>query len=92
MADGMLEGTGRLLVKGTDLGQVEYEITVSGGSGLKDITGTIYADSMILKQAYDANGAVLVLDTGKHANVLVTEVQIGLDAAPMRVNTDITKP
>lgn len=81
-----VQGTGKLIVKDEDLGEVNYKISVFQARGLKDVNGTLYADWKVLHKALEAKGADLILETGQRLEVLVKSIRVGEDAAPIHVN------
>ncbi len=81
-----VQGTGKLIVKDEDFGEVGYEISVFQARALKEVNGTLYADEAVLYKAFEAQEADLILETGQRLKVLVKSIKVGEDAAPIHVN------
>jgi len=81
-----VEGTGRLIVDGEDLGEARYDIAVSQDGTLKSVGGTLYADWRILTKALDARKATLISENGQDLEVLVYSCNAGEDWGLIHVN------
>ena len=66
-------GVGRVIVDGNDIGEAEYEISVSQPRHLKEARGSIIADSGVIWAVYQSGkNAVLALEDGKTVSFLIT--------------------
>ena len=75
---GTLHGEGTLLVQeGRQLGQVIYEIDVYVDHGAKSANGQIEAENRILDEAFRAEDATIVLDSGRCIQVVLSDPQGG---------------
>ena len=82
---GTLHGEGTLLIQeGRRLGQVIYEIDGYVDGGGKSASGQIEAESRILDEAFRAEEATIVLDTGRCIHIVVSD-PLGEGAAEVRV-------
>ena len=78
---GTLHGKGTLLVgEGRQLGQVVYEIDGYLVDGAKSANGQIEAERHILDDAFRAEDATIVLDTGRCVHIVVSEPHGGASA------------
>jgi hypothetical protein len=75
---GTLHGEGTLLVRdGRQLGQVIYEIDGFVDQGVKSANGQIEAKNRILDEAFRAEDATIVLDSGRCIQVVLSDPQGG---------------
>jgi hypothetical protein len=82
---GTLHGQGTLLVRdGLRLGEVIYEIDGYVDGEVRSASGQIEAESRILNEAFQAEDAIIVLETGRCINIVVSDPQ-GEVAAEVRV-------
>ena len=82
---GTLHGEGTLLVgDGLSLGQVTYEIDGYVDRNVKSASGQIEAESRILDEAFRAEEATIVLETGRCINIVVSDRR-GERAAEVRI-------
>ena len=78
---GTLHGEGTLLVQdGRKLGQVIYEIDGYVDNGGRSANGQIEAESRILHEAFCAEDATIVLESGRCIRVMVSDPQGGATA------------
>jgi hypothetical protein len=78
---GTLHGKGTLLVGDRrQLGQVIYEIDGYIDDGTKSANGQIEASNRILNEAFRAEDATIVLDSGRCIQVVVSDPQGDLTA------------
>src|SRR5688572_7670364 len=78
---GTLHGEGTLLVQdGRQLGQVTYEIDGYVDNGGRSANGQIEAESRILHEAFCAEDATIVLESGRCIRVMVSDPQGGATA------------
>jgi hypothetical protein len=75
---GTLHGEGTLLIQdGRQLGQVVYEIVGYVDHGSRSANGQIEAESRILDEAFRAEDATIVLESGRCIQVVVSNPQGG---------------
>ena len=75
---GTFHGRGTLLIRaGRQLGQVIYEIDGYVDHGAKSANGQIEAENRILDEAFRAEDATIVLDSGRCIQVVLSDPQGG---------------
>ena len=75
---GTLHGEGTLIIEdGRQLGQVIYEIDGYLDHGTKSANGQIEAENRILDEAFRAEDATIVLDSGRCIQVVLSDPQGG---------------
>jgi hypothetical protein len=78
---GSLHGEGTLLIKdGRELGQVVYEIDGYLDRGAKSANGQIEAEGHVLDDAFRAEDATLILDSGRCIHIVVSSPRGGATA------------
>jgi hypothetical protein len=78
---GTLHGKGTLLIEeGRSLGQVIYEIDGYLDQGGKSANGQIEAETHILDEAFHAEIATIVLESGRCIHIVVSNPQGGATA------------
>ena len=86
---GALHGEGTLLVEdGRQLGHVTYEIDGYLDHGIKSANGQIEAEARILNEAFRADDATIVLDSGRCIHVVVSNSHGGT-TAELRVRSPL---
>jgi hypothetical protein len=78
----ILQGRGELKENGVAIGDAEYKLFISERNGVISGRGTIYADPMILLDAYEAKSLTLTReDTGKDIRIVVNSYTPGHSAS-----------
>ena len=70
---GMIEGRGKLIVAGEEVGPTDYRVAVqeAGDEGAKKVMAILYADLPILKRAYEAGDCTLALAEGQEVSITI---------------------
>ena len=82
---GTIEGYGQIFAASKDLGEVGYSISVFQPRFMKEAHGYITGPPKVLREAFQAGGAILALEDGKTVDVIVTNYTMPGDRADITV-------
>ena len=84
---GSVSGTGRLIVKGQEPAEISYEIHGYRPKRLPTFNGFINGDPVAIGKAFNAGSAILILEDGFEAPILVT--RMGNGPFSIQVNANV---
>ena len=78
-------GMARLVVDGTEVGSVYYEVDGGPGDGATGTAGILSGDPFALRRAFQEGHACLVPDHGRRFSIRVTDIADDRGSASMRL-------